>query len=50
MYAAMMCSKELQKRIPGRYNIDEPGICHKMLEPGRYGEIREKLAQVFGKF
>lgn len=50
MYAAVMCSKELQKRILGVYNNDGSGICHEMLEPEWYEKIRESWYRCFVDF
>lgn len=47
MYGAVVCSKELQKRILGVYNNDGSDICHEMLEPERCEEIRESWHRCF---
>lgn len=47
MYGAVVCSKELQKRILGVYNNDGSDICNEMLEPERCEEIRESWHRCF---
>lgn len=46
MYAAMKCSKEMQRRIVKVYNMDGPGFRPEVLESVDYEGIKDKIIKI----